>query len=512
MTGSSRRLRAGLAFLLLAFIVASPVSAAAARPFWLPGFPVRATGMVALMWSPVPGATGYRLLKRVDRGDWREAWRGSANAWTDIEAEAGAALEYRVVPVVAGGDGEPSDPFFFPGEEPLVPPVIDRAEPGDDSVVLHWTVPPGAVSFRLFASERRNGPFREIASVEGAHYEDREARNRRTRHYQLLAVDRYGKESARSATVSRTPGKGVRKALPRDTIRRNAYRGEDGREFANPFDLRLNGDGELMVLDRNGIQVLGQDGTFRRRIPLKSRWSRPSSLVPDGDGTLLLTFHAEGILRKIDGKGKLLRTLSYPPPANVPKNSYWNNPNMVAVDGAGKYWIADSVRGQIVKLDPAVDPPKTLALLGRPDSLSAGGGVSGDPGLALVDRVYYDSRSDRIYAGVPSTAEIVVIDPATNEIMARWGGKGRAADRFQQVASIAFRDNGNVLVFDGVLGEIQEFTGTLDYLATYRIGADPGRPQQECRSGDRAVFVEKDLRFFVLSPSEAKVCVIDLSE
>ena len=57
---------------LQAFLVAAAVAVTApvlaAGPSWMPGFPMRMGTNVMLMWTPVPGASGYNVYKSDKEG------------------------------------------------------------------------------------------------------------------------------------------------------------------------------------------------------------------------------------------------------------------------------------------------------------------------------------------------------------------------------------------------------------------------------------------------------------
>lgn len=106
-----------------------------------------ASGRVSLTWSPVTGATGYRLLRAVS-GTWETTSFVKVNgtSYTNTGLTSGLTYSYRVAAVSAGGTGPYSSPV---SATPLAAPAGLAATAGDTRVSLAWTAVPGASAYAV---------------------------------------------------------------------------------------------------------------------------------------------------------------------------------------------------------------------------------------------------------------------------------------------------------------------------------------------------------------------------
>jgi outer membrane protein assembly factor BamB len=505
-TGRRTRLSAFVAC-LLALVAAVP--AWGVRPLWFPGFPQRSGEAAVLTWSPVPGATEYRVLRKTGDGRPEEAYRGAATTFIDPAAPSAVSIEYRIVPLLGMAEGEASDPVVLPGKPRLASPAFTQVAADAEGVELQWTAPEGARFYYLYKAEAATGPFTRIGSFETTRYTDRELKRRRKYHFRVTAVDASGVETPPSETRHTMLLPPYRTMATKPVAGGRVFAGEPGRGFEIPSDLLLDDDGDLLVLDRNGIQVLSPEGEFRRRIRLPGGWSRPTTLSRDRDRNLLLAFPAEGMIRKVDRSGALLKAWSLPAPEGGKPLRFPANPNMVAVDGKGVYWIADSVRGQILKFDPAAGTAEPTPVLGRP-ALHHPREDVGASAFALADRLFYNPNDDRVYFPLPGSTEIVAVDTGTGEVVDKWNGSANGMPMFNTIGSILFRPNGNILVLDSAMRTVTEFTGDYESLATHRLPQMLYGGERGCEAAGRAVWREDRRRLYLLGSGEGQLCAVEL--
>jgi hypothetical protein len=482
-------------------------SMAAAGPVWMPGFPLRAGAAVIIMWTPVPGATEYKLLKQMGTPDFKEVYKGPINTFNDTDAPSTKTIVYKVVGVVGGKDTDPSPPAELKGIEPLKPPTFTGNLPSADAITLRWTNPPGSMFFNLYRAEAKTGPFELLGSIQQETYTDRKVAKGKTYFYQVSAVDRVNTESDKSEIVE---AKLVEVKAAVDTkpniikpVPKGEFLGEELYELEQPKDIGWSKSGELYVADRTGIQFFDKDGKFVHRINFDKSWTVPSGCTIDKDGNYLLAFYGEQLLRKIDAEGKLLWAAKYPLAEGKPAN----NPNYVIPDPDGAYWITDGVRYQLLKGTLDKDEFKIGTTIGRiSGTYDAKTRTPEDlPGVFKTVRNPYTGN---LYALLGPT--IKVIDPKTGKVTKEFGGFGLDNDKFQQVGDIFFKKNGNYLVLDPMMNQVKEFGKDFAYIATYANEVKPGIIKLSSNFSTGFTFDEASNRMYISSGMGNRVYMFDL--
>jgi len=511
---STRKVRAGSRLaaivLFLSFVLSGGDGlSAGVPPNWVKGFPVRAGTSVILMWSPVPGAAAYRLYRKDGDGIFREVYKGTLTNFRDT-APAEAHLAYKVTAVAPQGEEtDPSPHAVLKGEEPLASPRIIGAIPADDSVVLRWTSPLGAAFAKVYRSETEDGEYVLLESVQGETYPDRKVVKGKTYFYKVSAVDMSNRESVKSLSARASI---AGKAAPADLEKPNVVKvrpageffGEKSYELKQPSELGFTREGELFVLERRQIQIFDRDGMYLRRTRLAPEWGLPAGVALDRDGEFLLPFYSDQVVRKIDGAGKLLAEIRYPPYDEKRRN----NPNGVAVDGEGYYWIVDGGRSQVIKTDGSGE---ALGIIGR---------VTGtydkrdrkESDLPGANRIYYNRFDGYLYVTLGPTAQIKRIDPKRRSVVRTFGGAGTGVSRFQGIGGLAFRKNGNILVLDHLLQVVKEFTNDFAYQATYVDVIERDRIKLSSNFVTTFGFLETGKRIYVTSTMGNRVYKFDLPE
>lgn len=478
-------------------------------PNWLKGFPVRVGTSVILMWSPAPGAATYRLYRKDGAGEFREVYKGATTNFRDT-APSSAHLVYRVTAVAPQGEEtDPSPQADLKGEEPLPSPRIIGAIPTDESVVLRWTSPVGAAFSNVYRSETEEGLYVLLDSVQGETYSDRKVVKGKPYFYKISAVDMSNRESVKSLSAGVSiAGRAVPAALEKPNVVKvrpaGEFFGEKFYELKQPSELGFTRDGELFVLERGQIQVFDHDGTYLRRTRLAPEWGLPAGVALDRNGEFLLPFYSDEVVRKIDGSGKLLAEIRYPPYDEKKRN----NPNGVAVDGDGYYWIVDGRRSQVIKTDGSGE---ALRIIGR---------VTGtydkrdrkESDLPGANRIYFNRYDGNLYVTLGPTAQIKRIDPKSGNVVRTSGGTGTGVSRFQGIGGLAFRKNGNILVLDHLLQVVKEFTNDFVYQATYVDVIEKDRIKLSSNFVTTFGFLETGKRIFVTSSMGNRVYKFDLPE
>lgn len=102
---------------------------------------------MTISWTPVSGATGYRLLRAVS-GVWEAApfVKVNTTSYANANLTNGLTYTYRVAAVSAGGTGPYSNEA---SATPLAAPAGLAATAGDTTVSLVWAAVPGATAYTV---------------------------------------------------------------------------------------------------------------------------------------------------------------------------------------------------------------------------------------------------------------------------------------------------------------------------------------------------------------------------
>lgn len=481
----------------------------AGPPVWMPSFPLRAGTAVILMWAPVPGATEYKLLKKTGEGEFKELYKGPMNTYNDPDAPSTVTIEYKVVPVAGGKDGEASAVATLKGIEALKPPVFTGALPTADAITIRWSNPPGSVFFNLYRAESKDGQYSLLGSVQQDSYTDRKIAKGKAYFYKVTAVDKNNTESAKSAHLEAklevVKVVAAQDVVIRKPVPKGPFLGEELYELYQPVAAGFAKGGDLFVGDRTSIQFFDKDGKFLRRINFNEKWTAPSGVTLDSDGDYLIAFYAEQVIRKVDSEGKLVWERPYGLAQGKPKN----NPNDVVVAPDGSYWVADGLRFQLIKARKTDDPElKVEQILGRlSGSYDFNSKKETDfPGLA---KVVYNPLDKMLYAILPPPAELKVVDPGTGKVVKTLGGLGLGLETFQGIGGIAFRKNGNILVLDSMMVIVKEFDKDFKYIATYADVVQPTLTKLSMDFPSGMAFREDLNRLYVYTTIGNKVFIFD---
>jgi hypothetical protein len=507
MRVSSKSIRVLFIAVLPAAAVLLASVAYAVSPAWMPGFPLRAGTNVILMWTPVPGATEYKLLKKTGEGDYKQVYKGPVNNFTDPDAPPAKTIEYKVIAISAGKEGKPSSVAMLKGIEPPKPPKITGTLPSANNIVLRWTNPPGSMFFNLYRAEKKGGPYTLLGSFQQDSYTDRKVKKGVSYYYQVAAVDKNNMESAKSepamGMLTEAAAKAVEeKPVIKKPIRIGEFVGEELYELTQPIDVGFDKNGELFVMDRTSIQFFDKDGTFKRRIDFNPKWGLPTSAIVDNDGKFLVASATDSIIRKVEDTGEAIEVKRYPVLKEIKRK---NNPNGVAIDKEGNYWIADGNRWQVIKLSPA---GKVLEIMGRPPG-TFDAKTKTDSDLPGLNRIYFNPNDGKIYAILGISAKIKVIDPKTAKVIRTLGGIGSKNDNFSGIGGLAFLSNGNILVLDQLLQVVKEFTKDFKYVATYADETEQNKTKLSTNFISGFAFREDIKRAYIISSLGNKVYMFD---
>jgi DNA-binding beta-propeller fold protein YncE len=273
-------------------------------------------------------------------------------------------------------------------------------------------------------------------------------------------------------------------------------RGLNHGRFQKPRALAIDGLDHLYITDKSGwIQVFQRDGTFLRswRIP-EARAGFPCGLSISRDGNLLvadthyfrvLTYTPEGellpdrtiggtrgtgpgqfgfvtdVVQARDGSyyvaeyGDFDRIQKFDPDGNFVLQ--WGNhgsepgaflrPQSLALDSAGRLWVADACNHRVQVFDVSGSAPKLLKILGQP-----GAGLGE---LRYPYAIEFD-RDDRLVICELGNHRVQLWTTAGQPI-ASWGSPGREIGQLNQPWAIAIDSRGDVHVLDTHNHRVQRF-------------------------------------------------------
>ena len=191
-----------------------PSQAVSAKP--LPSSPSTApTGLtaavgntqVALNWSPITGALGYRVFRTTTTGVWSATPTANVAgpAYNDTGLANGTTYSYKVASYNSGGTG----PFSVvviatPVAAPAAPTGVG-ASPGENLATLTWTQVAGATSYNVYrgTESHAESTIPVATGLVSPPFVDRGILNGSTYYYQLTAVNAGG-QSPGSQEVSVT--------------------------------------------------------------------------------------------------------------------------------------------------------------------------------------------------------------------------------------------------------------------------------------------------------------------
>jgi hypothetical protein len=480
-----------------------------AAPAWRQGFPMRAGASVILLWSPVPGAQSYILRRKTGESDFLEIYRGPGVAFTDPSAPTDILLSYKVATLTDGKESPPSPVAVVRPEDPIKPPEVTGAIPGPSTITLRWTVPGVAAYSNVYRAISENGPYSKLASLPTNTFVDTKVEKERVYYYRISAVDRFGKESVQSRPLQaslqgKASGAGSGKPILRMAKFLSTFRGEEKYPFDQPGEIGFTQGGELFVLERRSLQFFDADGNYLRRLRFAREWGAAGWAGFDRDGKLLLSSHIDQVLRKIDDEGKSVLEIRYPPA--VP--GMRNNPNGFAVDKAGRYWILDGGRAQVIRTDSTGKP---ILILGRlPGTYEMKDRRESD--LPSATKIYRNPFDGTLYVILGVSSEIKAIDPTTGNVLRTFGGLGTTNGQFQAVGGIAFRENGNLLLLDPLAQVVKEFDRDHNYVATYVDVVENNRARLSSNLPTSIAWREEHRRLYVVSSLLNIVSIFELPE
>lgn len=450
----------------LAVFLSIPIVAYAVPPVFMPGFPMRAGTVAIIMWAPVPGATEYRVMKKVDNGKFQEAYRGPMNNFSDPAASPEKTIAYQVIAVVGGKESEPSKEVVLAGIKPLEPPEITGVLSDPGGLRVRWSVIPDAAFYNLYRADAEQGPYKLLTSLQDPQYFDREPKPGKKVYYQVSAIDKMNTESPKSKPVL---GK-IEEVVVVETFTpvykevtlKKEFRGQEVFELSKPVAMGFTRSGELVVMEEPGFQILDKEGNFLRRVTFEG-YPPPHAAILDGEDRFYTTFKGSDNVHVLDLEGKTIRKFTIPPPKEAPKLA--PRAGSITLDGERNIWVGDYVSHQIIVLN---QEGKEIARFGVFSDGTRSKQDKDELEIAAPGRIHFSARRGEVWVVDSLNALIHIFDAKTRKFVKTIGGrKNKDGTDFQGVAGIIFKENGNILILDHMQGTLIELSSELKYVNTY---------------------------------------------
>ena len=169
---------------------------------------VAGNASVALSWSSVTGATGYRVLRgTTSGGPYSLVGSPSGTSFGDSGLANGTTYYYVVRTfdgsLESANSSQASATPVAPPSGPAAPTGVN-ATAGNGSVTLGWNAVSGATSYRVYRSTTSGGSYSLVGSPAGTSHADNGLTNGTT-YYYVVRAHNGSVESANSSQVSATP-------------------------------------------------------------------------------------------------------------------------------------------------------------------------------------------------------------------------------------------------------------------------------------------------------------------
>lgn len=327
-------------------------------PKWVATLYVQSQNAVGLRWSPVPGATAFKVLRSITKGaDYKEIATVTAPQAFDAAIEAGTTYYY-VLQAVAGAETSANSEermVNIPGQKRVALTPPDIAPPAVQSTTefgktsfraaITWRPVPQAVAYNLYKSLESGKNYALLVSGAENRAVDAQIEAGKTYYYVVTALDDQFQETPYSKEVSASPVLEERKE--RKIVKVEA---------------------ELRVQPAKVLRRLGTDD------PGLEKLNNPAAVAVSPDGKVFVTDTVQSKVRVYDERGGFLREMgqpgdgSNPGDLQIPTSIAWSDGLVYVVSptiGMVQVFTEDGLpRQAIVVKDPKVDARLHLTAFG----------------------------------------------------------------------------------------------------------------------------------------------------
>lgn len=254
-----------------------------------------------------------------------------------------------------------------------------------------------------------------------------------------------------------------------------------------PFDVALDGDGNVIVSDSKGVQKFTAEGEFLLQVgPGEIAAAQGIAAAPDG------TIYVSGlddVVHVFDGEGQKTATIGEP--GGAPGQLL--QPVDVALDREGNVYVADASNSRVEKYAP---DGTHLLTIGEKGTQS---GQFTSPRVVTVD------DAGRVYVGMGDDFLVQRFGPNGDYLDSL--GKSYADESMWRVAGLATDEGGNLYVSRAILHAIQCFEAGGDGGLLWELGELGRAPGEFNTPGGMAV---RGTRLYVADTTNNRVQVLEL--
>jgi sugar lactone lactonase YvrE/fibronectin type 3 domain-containing protein len=489
-----------MAMMMAALLVAASAGPAWAvdPPKWVAAVYMAAQNAVGLRWNPVPGATGYKVLRSMAKGkDYAEIYSGAQPQFFDKSVEPADTYFYVLQAVDSAGVSANSDEksVQIPGEKKraLNPPDWDQfgltetTEFGKTTykIGLSWKKSdnPDVVAYNLLRSNTKGKDYQQIWSGTDTKYVDADKiEEGKTYYYVLTVLDNAFQESRQSAEkeqlVKKAEKVAGRKAEVKNTIVVKASKTvftipttPEEPLMGMPTDMVIDRDARvtyLMSQNPNVVMIYNEDGSYKGQFgvdgPLEGQFQLPTCMALDKDGNIYVSDLARKKIIIFDGRGTYKREFSTTKKCK-PEDAKDPMVTGIAVDADGTVYGADNNNGHVMVF---TDGKLERCFAEQATQKERGIGFVSKPGGMIID------AKGRLHLQDYGPSRTQIFDPKTGTALFSLGENVKGlVGSFVKVGK-PFPDDKNKLIWglDSAMGNIQAFDyETGDYRFTL-VGED----------------------------------------
>jgi len=464
-------------------------------PNWMPNSPLLAGSQVIVLWLPVPGAAKYVIYLN----DKKVGESPSVQHIMEAPEESG---EYRIQIASVDASGK-EGPKSSPGIIKIItvePPKGLLTRVTENKVLLRWDKAKGAVIYNVYRSDKKEGEYKLLASVQTEDTSDGTVKSGNVYYYAVSSKDLAGKESKKSEplmvslvqaekaaeavklTLTVVPSKEINKILLFGKNKVSMYGdfkiGPDGKGY-----MVDSGEGRVLRIDLKAGEV---EKTFGEAGLGEGKLKRPGKLAFTKDGRIYLG-DINGKIVVYDAEGNFKFEIKMPVPDKVKDKEIYENaleasrgsipiPNGLLIDEKNDtLYVASATYNTIF----------TFSLDGKFKGYIGHGGSGSGLTLASPSEMFFDAAGEFVVTEPPAHS-VAIVDLKEGKRKDTIGSRRTGfIGAFIGINGATMTPQGNYLFCDSGIHSIQVFDAkTNNYL--YHIGGV--EPMADPEFKDRAKF------------------------
>lgn len=503
------------------FLLPTAVLAADA-PKWVAALYIGAQKSIGLRWMPIPGATGYKVLRSTTAGSgYAEIASPAQPQHFDTDIKPGESYYY-VLQSLTGGEASPNSAeksVSVPGEkkkEVMAPPTWKQASLQQSTefgktvskVGLIWSPGGGgkAIAFNLYRSTVSGKDYTMLSSTAETNFTDITAETGKTYYYVLSALDQTFTETTYSeerAVEVKAPVQKKRKKrkkkiklmLRSSTVAFEIHDGAWG-QLEQPTGVAVNSRGEIYISEglHSKVYVFDPAGeflfTFGEKGKGEGQINQPLDIAIDPEDRVYLTMY-DARVEIFTEDGTAVKSL--PAAELTPEGKH----HYAGVDCGPDYWYLTDDKAQVLYV-LEYDTNEIVSTFGE---------HGGEPGqFNAMKKLIFSKKEDALVVADTFNFRVQVF--RENKVDVVFGTYGNSVTQFSRVLDVAEDEKGNILAIDFGNQTIQAFdyTGKFQYV----IGNQDISAQLALTGATGMVSI--GTRVYVCNKLSGRIAVIDLGD